>query len=139
LDVDQGENLVAAETYKTLIETLVEQRASGLALNQSEAFLDVVTELILQDHDLSIDEIDAGITDGSGDGQIDAMYVLVNGALMDAEGSQKIPEKGPLEIGITLIQAKFTEGFEENVLKIIRTTIGDLFDLSKQYDHPLPQ
>jgi hypothetical protein len=139
LDVDRGENLVAAETYKTLIETLVEQRANGLALNQSEAFLDVVTELILQDHDLSIDEIDAGITAGSGDGQIDAMYVLVNGALMDGEGSQKIPEKGPLEISITLIQAKFTEGFEENVLKIIRTTIGDLFDLSKQYDHPLPQ
>jgi hypothetical protein len=139
LDVNHGGNLVAAETYKTLIETLVEQRASGLALNQSEAFLDVVTELILQDHDLSIDEIDAGVTDGSGDGQIDAMYVLVNGALMDQEGSQKIPEKGPLEIGITLIQAKFTEGFEENVLKIIRTTIGDLFDLSKQHDHPLPQ
>jgi hypothetical protein len=84
---------VVAETYETLIETLVEQRACGLALNQSEAFLDVVTELILQDHDLSIDEIDAGITDGSGDGQIDAMYVLVNGAgLVGSASGQRVAD-----------------------------------------------
>ena len=67
------------------------------------------------------------------------MYVLVNGVLLNGEESEKIPDKGPLEISIVLLQAKFSDGFEENVLKIIRTTIGDLFDLGKKYDQPLPQ
>ena len=70
---------MSTETYKALIESLVDQRASNLGLKTADAFLAVTAELLLQEHDLGLDEIDAGITDGGGDGQIDAMYVLVNG------------------------------------------------------------
>jgi hypothetical protein len=130
---------LSKETYKALIEALVTQRSSTLGSSKADAFLSLVTELLVQEYDLSLDEMDTGITDGSGDGQIDAMYVLVNGALLNGEEIDGIPDKGPLEIDIVLVQAKFTDGFEENILKIIRTTVGDLFDLGRLYAQPLPQ
>jgi hypothetical protein len=114
---------LSKETYKALIEALVTQRSSTLGSSKADAFLSLVTELLVQEYDLSLDEMDTGITDGSGDGQIDAMYVLVNGALLNGEEIDGIPDKGPLEIDIVLVQAKFTDGF----------------DLGRLYAQPLPQ
>ncbi len=89
------------ETYKALIETFVNERAKDLGtIDKSEAFENVVNMLVLEPYDLSVDEIDAGVTDGGGDGQIDAMYVLVNGTALAGEEDEEIPEKGPIEIDI---------------------------------------
>ena len=104
------------------------------ALGLSPAFQNVSHELVLQEYDLSVDELDAGLTDGGGDGQIDAIYVLVNGVALALEEEPEIPDKGPLEIDIVIVQSKNTTGFEENSLKIIRTTIADLFNLQKSYN-----
>lgn len=71
---------MSTETYKALIETVIAERAKELGTQDlSEAFENVANTLVLEPYDLSIDEIDAGVTDGGGDGQIDAMYVIVNG------------------------------------------------------------
>jgi hypothetical protein len=100
------------ETYKALIETVVGERAKELATtDKSEAFANVANTLILEPYDLSVDEIDGGVTDGGGDGQIDAMYVLVNGAVLSGEEDDEIPEKGPLEIEILIVQSKYTDNF----------------------------
>jgi AIPR protein len=73
-----------------------------------------------------------------GDGQIDAMYVLANGATLSGEDDKEIPEKGPIEIDIIIIQSKNKDSFEENPLKIIRTTALDLIDLKRDYSTYLP-
>ncbi len=120
------------ETYRALIETVVAERGRELGITDaSEAFENVANSLILEPYDLSIDEIEAGVTDGGGDGQIDAMYVIVNGNVLGDEDASSIPEKGPIEINIIMIQAKYVDGFEENPLKIIRSTVADLIDLTR--------
>jgi hypothetical protein len=127
------------ENYKALIENIVNERAKELAItDKSEAFENVANTLILEPYDLTVDEIDEGATDGGGDGQIDAMYVLVNGSVLTNEVDDVIPEKGPIEIRIIVVQSKNKDGFEENPLKIIRSTVADLIDLTKAYKDPLP-
>ena len=131
---------MSIETYRALIESLVDNKAKELSIaNKSDAFSDVSNTLILEKFDLSVDEIEAGVTDGNGDGQIDAMYVLVNGCVLAGEDGEAIPDKGPLEIEIILIQSKYTDGFAENPLKSIRTTIADLLNLNGNYEKYFPQ
>ncbi len=126
---------MANDTYQALADGLIRTRADDLGITSlDEAFMSVAHEQVLLRYDLSKDEIDAGLTDGSLDGQIDAMYVIVNGASLVGEEGEEIPDKGPLDVDIILIQSKNTKGFEENPLKIIRATISDLLDLSKTYD-----
>lgn len=126
---------MANDTYQALTDGLVKSRADDLGTsNLDEAFMSVAHEQVLLKFDLTKDDIDAGLTDGSLDGQIDAMYVVVNGASLVGEEGEEIPEKGPLDVDLILIQSKNTKGFEENPLKIIRATINDLLNLSKTYD-----
>lgn len=126
---------MANNTYQALTDGLVKSRADDLGTtNLDEAFMSVAHEQVLLKFDLSKDDIDAGLTDGSLDGQIDAMYVIVNGASLRGEEGEEIPDKGPLDVDLILIQSKNTTGFEENPLKIIRATVTDLLDLSKTYD-----
>jgi hypothetical protein len=126
------------ETYKTLIEAMVDERKADLQLNASAAFMAVVNELVMDQFDLSTDDIEAGSTDGGGDGQVDAMYVLINGVAAVESIEGLIPEKGPIELDITLVQSKFSDGFEENPLTIIRATINDLLTLANNYSSILP-
>jgi hypothetical protein len=79
------------------------------------------------------------LLDGGGDGQIDAMYILANGAVLTGEEGEEIPEKGPLEIEIIIIQSKNTDSFAENPLKSIRTTVSDLLNLHGAYSSYLTQ
>src|SRR3954452_19517426 len=99
------------ETYKKLLDAAVEERAKELATDASEAFENLAVTLLMMPYDLSVDEIDAGMTDGSGDGQVDAMFVVVNGTALSGEETDELPEKGPLEIDIVLIQSKKSDSF----------------------------
>lgn len=127
------------ETYKTLLDAAIQERAKELSTDASEAFENLAVTLLMMPYDLSVDEIDAGMTDGSGDGQIDAMFVVVNGTALSGEETDELPEKGPLEIDIVLIQSKKSESFAENPLKSIRGTVNDLLDLKQQYSTYLSQ
>ncbi len=128
------------ETYKALIENIVDERAKELGItDKSEAFESVANTLILEPCDLSIDEIDAGDMDGNGDGQIDALYIIVNGTVLCNDDGKEIPEKGPLEIDIIIIQSKNVDGFAETPLKSIRTTVSDLIDLKGDYSEYMTQ
>ncbi|MFN7009712.1 MAG: AIPR family protein [Allorhizobium sp.] len=127
---------MSKDTYKILVQQMTEDRAKDAGLKDvTKAWELVVNALIMAPYDLSVDEIEAGITDGGADGQIDAMYVIVNGMVLNEEAvdNKTIPEKGPLEIDIVIIQSKYTESFEENPLKSVRATVRDLFSLSKDY------
>lgn len=125
--------------YKTLIENVVAVRAKEIGTEKLDAaFMSVANEYLMLDYDLSIDELEAGDTDGGLDGQIDAMFVIVNGALYAGGDSEEIPPKGPLDVQIVIIQSKNSDSFQANPLTIIRSTVNDLFDLSKSYGEYLP-
>jgi hypothetical protein len=124
------------DQYRVLVKQMTEERAKDAGITEpSKAFELVVNTLLMGPFDLSVDEIDAGNTDGGGDGQIDAMYVIVNGVALSEEDleNKTIPEKGPLEIELILIQSKYANAFEENPLKSVRSTVSDLLDLGKDY------
>jgi hypothetical protein len=63
---------------------------------------------------------------------------LVNGAVL-GDDSGHIPEKGPLEIDIIIIQSKNTDSFAATPLKLIRSTVADLIDLKRDYSSYLSQ
>lgn len=127
------------DTYKALIDAMVAEQARELGTTKTDkVFENIANSLILEPFDMSVDEIDSGVTDGSGDGQIDAMYVIVNGSPLTGEDDEEIPEKGPFELDILLIQSKNTDSFEENPLKSIRTTVADLVDLNRKYESYFP-
>ncbi|MER8626003.1 AIPR family protein [Mesorhizobium sp. M1143] len=121
------------ENYKALIDVVIAARKADLQSDDSEAFENIVNGLVLEPFDLNVDEIETGITDGNGDGQIDAMFVLANGTLLSSENADELPPKGPIEIDVALIQAKNTNGFEETPLKLIRSTVADLLKLDQPY------
>jgi hypothetical protein len=51
------------ETYKALIENVIDERAKERgSVEKSESFENVANTLILEAYDLSVDEIDAGVT-----------------------------------------------------------------------------
>lgn len=127
---------MSVQQYKNLIEQSTEAKAKELGVKPDKAFETLANSLIMQAYDLSDDELEAGITDGGGDGQIDAMFVIVNGRVLtdeDVEG-KSVPDKGPLEIDIAMIQTKNTDSFEENPLRSVRATVSDLLDLGRDYD-----
>lgn len=100
------------ENYKALISAMVQDRAKEIGTSdKSEAFESIVNNLVLDTYDLGVDEIEAGITEGSGDGQIDAMYIIVNGISLIREDNDDISPKGPLEIDVVFIQAKHVYSF----------------------------
>ena len=128
-----------SNNYKTLIENVVAMRAKELGTEKLDvAFMSIANEYLMLDYDLSIDELESGDTDGGLDGQIDAMFVIVNGALYAGDLGEDIPPKGPLDVQIVIIQSKNSDSFQANPLTIIRSTVNDLFDLSKTYGEYLP-
>lgn len=129
---------MTASNYKSLIENLV--AAKGVETGESDpsvAFETLVNELTTDRFDLSFDEIEAAVTEASLDGQVDAFFILINGSAINALDDLDIPDKGPLDIRFIVVQSKYTDGFAETPLKIIRSTVVDLLDLDKNYKKSL--
>jgi hypothetical protein len=88
---------------------------------------------ILKDFDLSYDEIQSGIVDGSHDGGIDSAYVFVNGELLTEDFDLSTRRKN-IQIELVLIQSKTSEGFSEDAMNKFYSATEDLLDLSKSLD-----
>ena len=63
-----------------LLNQLLDQRLSeiGAGLPESEFFEIFSAEQILKDDDLSYDELEDGVIDGGGDGDIDSIFFFVS-------------------------------------------------------------
>jgi len=63
-----------------ILNTLLDQQKKQLdsTLKEDEYFHLFVTEQVLKNFELSYDELQEGIVDNGGDGEIDAIYTLVN-------------------------------------------------------------
>lgn len=126
---------------KVLLETVLSDRAAqweGDPLPPDEAFELFCLEVLLKDADLSEDEVLAGQIGGGGDGGIDGMYCLLDGALLEADAEvlseeydHRKVEKGA-EIRLICIQAKQTPSFSETAVQLISDTLNSILDLDRE-------
>ena len=77
-----------------LIDSIIEERIAKKLPSEKkdEAFEFLVYEQVLKEYDLSVDDIKAGSVDGRNDGGIDAIYILVNGHLINDVKSALLPK-----------------------------------------------
>ena len=99
---------------------------------EASSFFEFFTaEQVLKDFDLSYDEIESGLVGDGGDGGIDAIYLLVNGDLVQ-EDSDYGHLKRDLTIDLIILQSKTHSGFQETPIERFVTVSNDFFDLSKE-------
>jgi hypothetical protein len=84
----------------------------------------------LRPFDLSDSQLKTGMTGGGGDGGVDAMYMFVNGELVDAES--ELDPKTPNKVKLLLMQVKEGEGFSPAAIDKLYWFIDDLLDLTKK-------
>lgn len=99
-------------------------------LDNGEVFEIFVADTILKNHGLSYAELEDGVVDGNKDGGIDSVYVFVNGVLV-TEDFDYSSYKGPVVIEVDIFQSKRKDKFEEAVINSLRTSLPELFELSK--------
>ena len=87
-------------------------------------------EQILKDFDLSGDEIESGLVGDGGDGGIDAIYLLVNGELVQEDPDYSYLKRD-ITIDLIIVQSKTHPGFQETPIERFISVSNDLFDLSK--------
>jgi len=117
-----------------IVDHFLQERRKELknAHSLDETFELFTAELITRDHQLDWDEIDSGIVDGGNDGQIDAIYLLVDNVLIrELKDFKASATRKGAALDVIIIQSKNTAKFEENPYSKMRTTIQDIFDLGK--------
>ena len=115
-------------SYPTLLNSVLEKRRSVYPdLNDDDFFQIYCADVVLVDFDLSNEEIESGIIDGSQDGGIDAAYLFVNRRLWidDFEYSSL---RSPIDIELILIQSKNQDSFKESPVDKISTSLPLLLD-----------
>ncbi len=118
---------------RIILDQVLGQRRSEVDpdADDSSFFEFFTAEQVLKDFDLSYDEIESGLVGDGGDGGIDAIYLLVNGGLV-----QEDPDYGRLRkdiaIDLIILQSKMRAGFQETPIERFLTVSSNLFDLSTE-------
>ena len=87
-------------------------------------------EQVLKAFDLSVDEIEYGLVGNGGDGGIDAIFLLVNGDIVQ-EDTDFSHLRRDITIDLVVLQSKTQLGFQETPIERFNSVSNDLFDLSK--------
>jgi hypothetical protein len=95
-------------------------------LSVDQFFLIDSAESLLREFDPSTQQVEDGIVDGADDGGIDAVYLAVNGKLVD-EADETASDGARIEI--LIIQAKNESGFGESALQKLKDHLPVLLDL----------
>jgi hypothetical protein len=117
-----------------LLDALIEQKRQAIAPKRSpEQFFNtfVLTEL-LEEYDLTYEEIESGIIDGGGDGGIDAIYTFVGTELLTEDTSPVVRQGTSLEL--VVIQCKSTPSFSGTAIDKLVSTMGTLFNYERSLD-----
>src|SRR5258708_7927870 len=124
-----------SQNDQILLDQLLLDRKKEIAQDISEQdYFDLFcSEEILKDYDLTYDELNDGIVDEGGDGGIDAIYVFLNGELVQDDTEFNINQRN-IDIHLVIIQAKTAKGFSEEAVHKLTASCRDLFDLSKELD-----
>src|SRR6266700_4993663 len=114
-----------------ILRQIVQQKIDEMESKPTEGefFERFVSEQILKNYNLSYDEIEAGIVDGGNDGGIDAIYVLINGELINID-SDVSEFKRNIRIDMFVIQSKATNSFSEISVERLISSTNDLLNFS---------
>lgn len=108
------------------------KKSADSNLESDEIFELFVSDLVTRDFGLSWDEIESGIVDGENDGQIDAVYILIDDNLIrDKKEFDKGAVRRNAILRVLLLQSKNKVSFEENPFSKMRASIEDLYDSEK--------
>lgn len=116
--------------FEAAFENWRNERAQGLNV---DPYLYFCLEQFLKPFDLSDSELESGITDGPGDGGVDAIYFLVNGDLIQEDSEPDV--KSSKVANLLLYQIKPEEGFKPTEMQKLVFFTENLLDLSKPASH----
>ena len=128
-----------ANNELVLLDELLAQRQAERAepMDEAAAFEVLACEQILRDHDLSPDEVQAGVVAGGNDGGIDGIYVFLGDILL-AEDSEVFDDRFAVSkvtigtpLSLILVQVKRTESFAETAIDLVADSTRRLLDLGE--------
>lgn len=116
------------------LETWRVESAPDLAEDEFFEFFSAEQALrAIANPDLS--DVQSGLVDGSGDGGVDAIYVLVGSHVMTEDPPQSfLAGQDQVDLTLLLVQAKKKRGFAETPLQKLADTLSDILDLSKSLE-----
>jgi AIPR protein len=98
-------------------------------LPDDEFFAKFCISQILKPHDLDIDQIQSGYTDGPLDGGVDGIYAFVQGKLItDEEAPLQCAEFQGMKLSLHCIQATRSSGFTKEHIRKLEDFSKDLLD-----------
>jgi hypothetical protein len=101
-------------------------------LTADEFFLINSVDTMLRHHQLSYQQIEDGITDGADDGGVDALYIFLNGAVVDDAAS--MATSADPKVLVEIIQTKNESGFGEAVLNTLISNVGLMYSYASDED-----
>lgn len=125
--------------HLTIVSAEMDGRIADLAipLDRSKVFDILASETVLKHLDLTPEEIEAGLTDGGGDGGIDAAYVFLNQELVTDQhevlqtGFGAGPSYRGASLSLWLVQAKEEKSFKSGTFVTVTDGLRDMLDLQK--------
>jgi hypothetical protein len=125
--MSQNDLIVLAKHHQQWLDS----RGAGFS-QEVDPFVYYCFEQFLKQFDLSDEELELGVTDGSLDGGVDGLYFLVDGELV--RDDTELDPKTANTVDVILFQVKNKEsGFQPLEVDKLLLAVDDLFDLSR---HP---
>ncbi|MBC3252460.1 AIPR family protein [Serratia fonticola] len=116
---------------QVLIEQIIQQehKQTGSYEREDDFFEFYASNQVLKEYDLSYDEIESGLCGATLDGGLDAIYIFINGELVDEDTDLTDKYKKNPTLELVLIQSKNVRSFgEDAILKLSRLSCN-LLDL----------
>ncbi len=90
---------------------------------------------VLKEYDLSDEEVENGLCDGSLDGGCDGIYLFADGKLIETEPVSFEDFKKGVVLDLIILQVKTSVSFSEDSIMKWKTTCNNLLDASKSSDN----
>ena len=116
-----------SKSIRKQLESVV---TDGENLDESQKFLRFVIDLVLREHEVSYEFLIDGITDGSDDNGVDAIYVSVDGEIIEDLESSDFERAR--EVEIYLIQATTGNSATTTDIRKFRDGVKDIFYTDKK-------
>ena len=129
---ETGGKIKMAKNDVILIDGILEERVANNYPSQNidEVFEYFAYEQLLKNYDLTKEEILSCSVDGRKDGGIDAIFIFINGHLIDDTSSFNYP-RSKAEICIEVISCKHAAEFKQAPIDALIPTVKDFFDFTK--------
>ena len=122
---------------KIILDQIIEERKNSYnpRIRTEDYFEIFTTEEILKEKDLSTEEVENLITDGTRDGGIDSVAIFINDRLIrSTEDIEESTKQTNLHVELNIIQSSIETGFKDRKIQTIFCTVTELLDLQKSLE-----